>query len=121
MSNAKSDVTDLSDESQAPVVADKPIARKTAVKEVKGANADSELSGKMVTLTIHQTSEEGGDEDVFIGLNGYGYKIKRGEPCEVPAEVAEIIKNAVVSTLRPGAQGAVNESKAPRYAYSITE
>jgi len=121
MSNSQSVVTDLSDEVTASPVAEKPAkAAKVAAKEVKGANADGELSGKRVTLTIHQTSEEGGDEDVFIGLNGYGYKIKRGEPCSVPEEVANIIKNAVTTTIRPGKEGGVTESKTPRFAYSIS-
>lgn len=121
MSNSKSVVTDLSDEvATAPVVEKAPKAAKAAVKEVKGANADGELSGKRVTLTIHATSEEGGDEDVYIGLNGYGYKIKRGEPCSVPEEVAAIIKNAVTTTIRPGKDGNVSESKTPRFAYSIS-
>lgn len=121
MSNSQSVVTDLSDEVQAAPVAEKATkATKVAVKEVKGANADGELSGKRVTLTIHATSEEGGDEDVYIGLNGYGYKIKRGEPCSVPEEVAAIIKNAVTTTIRPGKDGNVNESKTPRFAYSIS-
>lgn len=122
MSNPQSVVTDLTDEVQSAPVADKPAraAAKVAAKEVKGANADGELSGKRVTLTIHQTSEEGGDEDVFIGLNGFGYKIKRGEPCNVPVEVADIIKNAVTTTIRPGKDGEVKESKTPRFAYSIS-
>lgn len=117
MSN-QSVVTDLSDEVQAAPV-EKASAKKVAVKEVKGANSDSALSGKRVTLTIHATSEEGGDEDVFIGLNGYGYKIKRGEPCSVPEEVAAIIQNAVTTTIRPGKEGNVSESKTPRFAYSV--
>ena len=120
MSNSQSVVTDLSDEVQSAPVAEKPARKAAVVKEVKGANSDGELSGKRVNLTIHQTSEEGGDEDVFIGLNGFGYKIKRGEPCSVPEEVAEIIKNAVTTTIRPGKEGSVNESKTPRFAYSIT-
>lgn len=118
----KSEVTTLDD--QAPVasveveIAAKP--RKVA-KEVKGANADGALSGKRVTLTIHGTAEQDGQEDVFIGLNGFGYKIKRGEPCFVPEEVAGIIKEAIVTSMRPGQAGSVTESKAPRFAYTITE
>lgn len=117
MSN-QSVVTDLSDEVQAAPVVEK-AAKKVVAKEVKGANSDSALSGKKVTLTIFSTSEEGGDEPVFIGLNGYGYVIKRGEPCIVPEEVAAIIQNAVTSTIRPGKEGSVNESKTPRFAFSV--
>lgn len=117
---SKTDITDLSEAQEAAPV-EKAATRKTVAKEVKGANADGELSGQRVTLTIHATAEEAGDEDVFVGLNGYGYKIKRGEPCNVPAEVAEIIKNAKVAVIRPAKDGSGTvESETPRFAYSIT-
>jgi hypothetical protein len=117
---SKTDITDLSEAVEAaPESVEKP-ARKTVAKEVKGANADGELSGKRVVLTIHATQEQDGDEDVFIGLNGYGYKIKRGEPCNVPVEVADIIKNAKVAVIRPAKDGGVSESETPRFAYSIS-
>ena len=36
----------------------------------------------------------------FVGVNGKGYQIKRGEPVEVPAEVVEALKNAVTTAYR---------------------
>lgn len=117
---SKTDITDLSEAPEVALV-EKASVRKTVAKEVKGANSDGELSGKRVTLTIHATAEEAGDEDVFVGLNGYGYTIKRGEPCNVPEEVAAIIGGAKYSVMRPAKDGGgLVESETPRFAYSIT-
>lgn len=36
----------------------------------------------------------GEDAVIFVGLNGKGYRIQRGKEVEVPAGVAEILRNA---------------------------
>lgn len=33
-------------------------------------------------------------KEVFVGINGKGYKIKRGIPVEVPESVAEVIRHS---------------------------
>lgn len=89
--------------------------------QVKGANHDAELGGKKVTITIHSSNEEGGQEAVKVGLNGYMYLIPRNKPSEVPVEVAEVIKNAVVQQLKLTADGKGHTAiDVPRYAYSIS-
>lgn len=113
---ANSQVTTLDD--QAPVDTAAPAA--TVADEVKGENHDVNLSGDMVTLTIHVSSDEGGREAVPIGHNGYMYQVPRGKPFRVPKEVAQIISDAVTTHYIPTKEGGVTEEQSPRFAYSIT-
>ena len=34
-------------------------------------------------------------DDVFVGVNGKGWLIKRGVPVEVPENVAEVLENSI--------------------------
>lgn len=47
---------------------------------------------KTYMITLPLTSEK--QDDVTVGINGKFYKIKRGEPVEVPAEVYEVLMNS---------------------------
>lgn len=53
------------------------------------------LSGKKVRLTIHKDGSPQAVKDVFVGINGVGYLIKRGEEVVVPVEVVNILENAI--------------------------
>lgn len=116
---SNSTVTTLDDatpdtQAQATAIADDAVA-------VKGQNHDSELSGGTVTLTVHSSNDEGGNQAVKIGLNGYMYLLPRNKPCQVPAEVAEVIRNAVVDHMRLSADGKSHVTESvPRYAFQIT-
>ena len=46
---------------------------------------------KTVTINIPLTRHE--KDDVFVGLNGNNFQIKRGVDVEVPVGVAEILKH----------------------------
>lgn len=46
---------------------------------------------KTVTIKLPLTRES--KDDVYVGLNGVGFLIKRGVPVEVPAGVAEILRH----------------------------
>jgi hypothetical protein len=116
MSDSK--VTTLDD---AAALADANVSTKakTPVSKVKGANHDAALSGARRILTIHQTNDDGGGEDVFVGINGYGYQIKRGEPVEVPEEVVQVIANAKQELMTFGKDGQVISRTTPRFPYSV--
>ena len=45
-----------------------------------------------VTIRLPLTRTE--KEDVFVGVNGKNYLIKRGVDVEVPASVAEVLKHS---------------------------
>lgn len=84
-----------------------------------GSNRDAELSGDTVRLTIHPSSEEGGRDAVTITHNGYTYNIPRGKAWVVPAEVAQVMVDAVQTSYRRNEAGVVEQVDTPRFAYSI--
>lgn len=45
-------------------------------------------------VTIQLPYIEGKGDTVYVGVNGVGYLVKVGEPVEVPASVAEVLRNA---------------------------
>ena len=115
---SSSTVTDL--DSQNPTTTQEASKAVEAVEDVKGSNFDDELQGAKVNLMIMAGQEDGGNDAVSIGLNGYMYQIPRGVQCLVPVEVAEIVKNAVVMQYIPGPKGTPVERAQPRFAYTIT-
>lgn len=108
-----SKITTLDDEST-PVVA----AAETAAVVV-AANHDSALSGRKRTLTIHPSEADGGNDAVFLQINGYGYQIPRGKPVEVPEEVIEVLNNAKQTFMSFGQGGGITERTAHRFAFSV--
>lgn len=88
------------------------------ILDIKGANHDAQLSGKMEIITIHSTPDEMGAEAVPVGLNGYAYQIPRDKPFRVPTEVAQILRDAITTQLKPGPNGTTTERSAPRHAFS---
>lgn len=47
---------------------------------------------ELVTIQLPLTREK--MDDVFVGINGNTWKIKRGEPVEVPRYVKEVLDNS---------------------------
>lgn len=114
----------MSNESKITSIDDPAPAAKTAkavvLKPSGGPVGGAELSGEMVTLTIHASSEFDGREAVPIGHNERVYQIPRGKPCVVPEAVAQIVADAVTERFDPGPDGQVIAGTQPRFAYSIT-
>lgn len=48
-----------------------------------------------VKLTVQQDGTPGAEKEIFVGVNGVGYRIKRGVEVEVPEEVALVLRDAV--------------------------
>lgn len=46
------------------------------------------------TITVPRSEMNQGDDYVVVAINGYKYKIKRGEEVEVPYSVYKLLKNA---------------------------
>lgn len=78
---------------------------------------DTEMSGKLLQVEIHQGEGEGGKERVFIGLNGNGYKIPRSKWVTVPVEVTEILDNAIM-TVYESVAGITRGREVRRYSYN---
>ena len=84
----------------------------------KAKKAEAKPEGRR-TLTIHTGDGEGGTADVFVGVNGYAYNIKRGKPVQVPQEVIDALGNAKIT--RYAAKDGVNEAiEVPRYAFTVS-
>lgn len=59
------------------------------VEKVETVKSDAE---KMVTIRLPLTREK--QADVFVGINGQTWLLKRGEEIEVPEAVAEVLRNS---------------------------
>lgn len=70
--------------------------------ESKGAGVDAASGVNLrdrVDIKIQKTSEAGGAEDVFVGVNGAGFLIKRGVKANVPMAVVHVLRVAVTKKL----------------------
>jgi hypothetical protein len=65
-----------------------------------------------VKIRIHE--DENDKYPVFVGVNGKSYRIQRGVDVDVPAEVAEVLRNAVQSVTRNG-----ETRQVPTYSFSV--
>lgn len=84
------------------------MATPNAVKEdapVPAAVVDAALAAfdphdalrraKRVKIRVHKTGHPNESEDIYVGVNGVRYQIKRGEVVEVPEPVMLNLKDAV--------------------------
>ena len=94
-------------------------AAETEAIEVVGTNFDDQLCGDKVKIEINEGEGDGGEDDVFVQINGYAYKIKRGVEVIVPVEVLHVLENANM-TVYENAQGGGHDSrKVKRFSYSV--
>mgnify|MGYP000479304397 CR=1 FL=1 len=104
-------VTTLDDETPA----EKPTkAAKVEKAKPNQAMADAGITGSRKSITIFTGEGDAGREDVFVGVNGFSFKIKRGKPVEVPVEVVEVLNNAVTTKYENG-----EAIHIPRYAFAV--
>ena len=65
------------------------MATATTAKEAKAVETVPD------TMVIRLPRALPGEEDtLFVGVNGKGYRIKRGVDVEVPRSVAEVLRNS---------------------------
>lgn len=90
-------------------------APKEAVKEeiVSVAHGIPGVSGEREILTIYSSNEPGGQDPVECGLNGYAFQIKRDVPVNVPEELVQVFRNAIVTHYIDN-----KPVDRPRYAFS---
>lgn len=72
-------------------------------------------------LIIHRQEGVIGQADVFVGVNGYAYTIRRGDEVEVPKMVLENLRNAVVTILTKDKDGNDVLSNVPRFAFTVVQ
>jgi hypothetical protein len=106
-------------DSQISTIDDQPEAA-PKTKATKAQLKDAGIGDKRRTVTIHVSDADGGDGDVFIGVNGVAYQIKRGAPVQLPEEVIGALQDAVITTYRSGPDGKVKATHMPRFAFSVS-
>lgn len=111
-------VTTLDDEPQDAV--ENVVVKTAAGAVVAGANYDDSLSGEREILTIHSTGQEGEKNWVFLSHNGFAYQVPRGKACNVPAEVAQILRDAVTRTFHRNDAGAIEPRDSYRFPFSAS-
>ena len=53
------------------------------------------LSGETTTVNLFYDGDKY-KEPLFVGINGMTWLVKRGEPVEVPVEVADVINQSLI-------------------------
>lgn len=108
----------------APIKTAKTLTGKAAAPKTESAvSADASTpeveSVQMFNVTVHATGDDTGNDVVEVQPNGRLYRLPRGVPCRVPAEVLHILENAVVTKYKVvGAE--VVESNIPRFPFTAT-
>lgn len=100
--------------------AGKPAAQANAVRgAIKVNGHDVALSGRKARVTIHPSDADGGNDAVFLGLNGYAYQIPRGEPVVIPVELLGVLENAITEKVVQNDKMDTSLTRAPRFAYAV--
>lgn len=92
----------------------KQTAPKAQPPKVNGSEAPEK-----VKIIISRTDEAGGDEPVFVSVNGRGMLVPRGEEVEVPYPYFEVLNHAVKDVYEPLKDGGINPipRKVPAYPF----
>lgn len=92
------------------------------VPPLKPANESQASSAERWAIVIEEGRDQNDINPVYLGINGRGYSIKRGEVVEVPAEVIGVLDTAIEARAVPivGENGLVSGHKtreARRFPY----
>jgi len=72
-----------------------------------------------VKVIFRSTEGVGGKDDIFIGLNGQSFLIKRDEPVEVPRALLNVIDDAIMTIYEQTESGLSKPRDIPRFPYEI--
>lgn len=126
MSNKESSVATLGDEQNSTAPAETPVAPR-AGRGVKSTPIESDdaaavkalqnqgFSGERRTITLPARRDDSEQDFVFVSVNGYAFQIPRGKPFLVPAEVIEVLDNAVETRY----DGTGTGREVPRHQFSV--
>nr|DAI52500.1 MAG TPA: V-type ATP synthase subunit E [Caudoviricetes sp.] len=93
LAEAKAQAAELLAEARAQAEALLSAARSQAEASPVGGPVPA-APEKMVRIRLQKDNWRYRD-DVFVGVNGKGWLIKRGVPVEVPENVAEVLENSI--------------------------
>ena len=83
-------------ETQETIEAQKETKQASKDLLIKDALSTGEKLKKQTkkTITVPRSEMNQGDDYVVVAINGYKYKIKRGQEVEIPEAVYKLLKNA---------------------------
>ena len=90
----------------------------TTPKKKVGGGAAKAKSSKVKVRFFNQEGVVGGTDDIFVGVNGRGYQIKREEEVELLEEVLHAVENAVITKTERDENGNEIERNIPRFSYT---
>ena len=85
----------------------------TKAQKTKSAGQKSDR----IRVVFHSQEGPGGDDDIFVAVNGRAYLIKREHEVNLPAEALEVLKNARQTVFEQSERGVV-ERDIQRFGYS---
>ena len=99
------------------VIEQSPVAKQTRAAKAVPAGE------KRIWIIVHKDGRQGAEKEVFVGVNGVGYRIVRGSKVEVPESVVNVLEEAVTTTYehvrQPDGSTSLVASDSPTYPYSI--
>jgi len=82
--------------------------------------AKNEMSkSNRVRVVFHSQEGAGGNDDVFVSVNGKAYLIKREHEVSLPREVMHALENARQTVFESGAEGRVLPRQVGRFSYTL--
>ena len=72
-----------------------------------------------ILINIPKSEKSGGNEPVFVGVQGTGYLIPRGIDVEVSPSIVEVLKNAITDNVTQDSEGELQHDEVPTCAFSI--
>ncbi len=77
------------------------MAQKQELVESGGIPAQNPLADEpRVKIKIADTEDASAPSEVFVGVQGYGFKIQRGKAVEVPRSVLRVLEEQVKTVYR---------------------
>lgn len=85
------------------------------------ANESTAASKERFAIIVEEGRDENDMNPIYVGVNGRGYSIRRGEVVEVPAEVMNVLNDAVevrsIPVERNGQPAGITTREARRFPY----
>jgi len=72
-----------------------------------------------IRVVFHNQEGPGGNEDVFVSVNGQAYLIKRECEVSLPPEVLRVVEDARQTVFEPGESGRCVTRQVPRFACRV--
>ena len=97
------------------------MERSQSEKILDKKSQSDERSGKAVgkvVINIPKSEKAGGNEPVFVGVQGVGFLIPRGRDITVSPSIVEVLKNAITDNVTQDEDGEMVHNDAPTYPFS---